>query len=283
MPLAIVLGVAHTSAQSAQTQVPTFEVASIKPNKSGFGSPQRVDMQSDRVSIVNVTLRTLIRVAYGIDEIVGGPSWIGSDRSPDGERFDVNAKAEAPTSREQLQAMLRTLLADRFMLRAHTETMSESVYALVLASRAGNLGPSIRRAEADCRTLVARAAAAGQDPNDPKQEPCGVLSAANALVTGRLSVRGYRLDQLAAILSSDVRRKVVDGTELNGTFDIDLTWTPQVFLGVPRNQIKVRTDVDPEGPSIFTALPEQLGLKLESTPAAAEVLVIDAIERPTPD
>jgi len=109
------------SAQAPTT--PTFEVASVKQNRSGPDSIQRVAMQpGDRVTITNVTLWTLIQVAYpGMADIVGGPKWIGSaGPSFDADRFDVNAKAEAPASREQLQSMLRALLADRFKLVVHT-------------------------------------------------------------------------------------------------------------------------------------------------------------------
>src|SRR6266487_4115691 len=153
------------SAQAPSTT--TFEVASVKQNKSGPDSIQRVGMQpGDRVTITNVTLWTLIQVAYpGMSEIIGGPKWIGSSGpSADADRFDVNAKAEAPASREQLQLMLRALLADRFKLVVHTESKTEPIWALVVGRRDGKLGLNLRPASADCAALRANAQAAGRSP-----------------------------------------------------------------------------------------------------------------------
>jgi uncharacterized protein (TIGR03435 family) len=211
--------------QASQIQPgPAFEVASVKPNRSGPDSVQRAGLQpGDRVTMTNVTLRTLIQIAYpGLSEIVGGPSWVGS--GPTGDRFDVNAKAEAPASREQLQLMLRTLLADRFKLAIHTESRDEPVFALVFARSDRRLGRNLRPAATDCVALRAAAASSGD------RDPCGLRTFVNALVTGRMSVRGLGLDQILGLLSRDAGRKVVDKTGLSGAFDCELTWTPQVFL-----------------------------------------------------
>jgi bla regulator protein blaR1 len=265
------------SAQAPAT--PTFEVASVKQNKAGPDSIRRVGIQpGDRVTLTNVTLRTLIQVAYpGMSEIIGGPKWIGSaGPSFDADRFDVNAKAAAPASRDQLQTMLRSLLTDRFKLTVHTETRQAPIYALVLARRDGRLGPSLHPATADCPTLRAQAT---QSPGDA--DPCGQRSFANALITGRMSVRGFSLDTLG-LLRGDVGRPVENNTGLTGMFDWDLTWTPQVFLQRTFDHDRFPT-IDPDGPAIFTALEEQLGLKLESQKAGEPVLVIDRVEHPTED
>jgi uncharacterized protein (TIGR03435 family) len=261
---------------SAQTPVgPTFEVASVKPNTSGPRALQRAGFQpGERVTLTNVTLRIMIQMAYpAVSDIVGGPNWIGrAGPSDDADRFDVHAKAEAPASREQLQAMLRALLADRFKLAAHTEARTEPIWALVVARRDGKLGPHLRRATTDCAALR-------QAAQPSEKDPCGTLSMAMALVTGTMKVRGLPLDQLGR-LSRDAGRRVVDKTGLSGPFDWDLTWTPQVFLQGSFDRERFPT-IDPEGPSIFTALPEQLGLKLESQKGEGTVLVMDHVEHPT--
>ena len=271
------IGIASTgriaAGQASQTPPgPVFEVASVKPNSSGPDSAQRAGLQpGERVTMTNVTLRTLIQIAYpGLSEIVGGPSWVGS--GPAGDRFDVNAKAEAPASREQLQLMLRTLLADRFKLAVHVEPRDEPIFALVFARSDRRLGRNLRPATTDCATL--RAAAAGS------AEPCGIRTFATALMTGRMSVRGLGLDQIVGVLSRDAGRKVVDKTGLTGAFDCELTWTPQPFLQRAFDRERF-SSIDPDGPSIFTAVQEQLGLKLEATRGAVDVLVIDQVEHPT--
>jgi uncharacterized protein (TIGR03435 family) len=223
-----------------------------------------------------MTLRTVIQVAYpGMSEIIGGPEWIGSaGPSFDADRFDVNAKAEAPTSVDQLRMMLRSLLADRFKLAVHTETRDAPTYALVLARQDGRLGPNLRRAASECATLRTQAAQSGD------RFPCG--NTGNAFVTGTLTVRGMELTALARIVSGDAGGPVTDKTGLTGSFDWDLTWTPRQFLNRPVNRERFPT-IDPDGPTIFTALQEQLGLKLESEKGSIDVLVIDSVEQPTPD
>jgi uncharacterized protein (TIGR03435 family) len=221
--------------------------------------------------MTNVTLRILLQIAYpGPSEIVGGPGWMGS--GPSGDRFDVNAKAAAPASREQLQLMLRTLLADRFKLVVHTETRVEPVYALVLARRDGSLGPGLHSATTDCATLRAAAAATGPLRG---AGPCGLGG-----LPGNMHVRGLGIEQLAGMLQRDAGRRVVNKTGLTGNFDWDLAWTPQAFQQTPFDRERFPS-IDPDGPSIFTAIEEQLGLKLQPDKDEGEVLVIDHVEQPT--
>jgi uncharacterized protein (TIGR03435 family) len=183
----------------------------------------------------------------------------------------VNAKAEAPASREQLQLMLRALLTERFKLVVHTETKSEPIWTLVRARRDGKLGPNLRPASADCAALRANAQAAGRSP-------CGDLGSM-AGVTGKMSVRGMGLDVLVRVLSREAGRQVVDKTELSGNFDWDLAFTPQRFLERSFDRDRFPS-IDPSGPSVFTAVQEQLGLKLESRKGEGSVLVIDHVEHP---
>jgi uncharacterized protein (TIGR03435 family) len=270
-----------TAAVAARAQTPqqAFEVASVKQNKAGPGSPQRIGfVAGDRVSFTNVILLALIQTAYDTAEIIGGPDWIGKQGQPnwDVDRFDVAAKASAPASRDELKAMLRMLLAERFKLVAHTEARSEPVWALVLARRDGRLGSHLRAARASCAELRA-----GWQPKTPGEpDPCGTRSFATALMTGHMDVHGLALDQLGILAMDAGRRPVVNKTGLTGFFDWDLTWTPQRFLqgGVDRDRFP---DINPDGPSVFTALEEQLGLKLESQKGESTVLVIDHVERPS--
>src|SRR5437764_1383212 len=263
-----------TAAAGQSTGTPAFEVASVKQNKGGPGSLQRGGFQAgDRVTVINVALLTLIQMAYGteVSQIIGGPSWIGKVGSPnfDVDRFDVTAKAAVPSTRDQLQLMLRNLLVERFKLAAHTEIRTEPIWALVLARRDGKLGPQLHRAAASCAEL--RAAA---QTIEKGKDPCGTGSFAMALVTGSMHVRGFMLDQLGIIALEVGRRHLIDKTGLTGTFDWDLTWTPQRFFQGPVDRDRF-PNIDPDGPSIVTALEEQLGLKLESQKGDDTVLVID--------
>jgi uncharacterized protein (TIGR03435 family) len=265
-PLVVVVGVA------AQSQGPRFEVASVKLNKSGPTALQRVlAAPGDRVTINNVSLRILVQVAYRLsaEQITSGPSWMDEDR------FDIIAKAEAPSTVDQLRLMLQSLLRERFKLAVHMQQKSTETYALVMARGDGKLGSNLRPALRDCAALRASATTGDIDP-------CGSRTLANALITGRIGVRGVDLNSLTGILSRDAGRPIVNNTGLTGAFDVELAWTPQQFLRGPFNRERF-PNVDPNGPSIFTAVQEQLGLKLESQRGAVEVLVIDAVDHPTED
>jgi uncharacterized protein (TIGR03435 family) len=260
---------------------PAFEVTSVKPNKSG-GPPGAQSLSSgDRVTMTNVPLRTVIQAAYGIDgsQLIGGSSWIGS------ERFDIIAIADARASVNQLQLMLRTLLAERFKLAVHTETRQLSVYALVVARGDGKLGPHLRRSEIDCAALLAAPA------NDRRSDPpeLGATPPCVIVPWWPIAARAITMSQLADVVSSIVKRVVWDRTGLNGTFDLELQWTPDLPPRAPGGRPPDEPAtlnghiVDPNGPSIFTALQEQLGLKLDSQPGPVTVLIIDGVEKPAAD
>jgi uncharacterized protein (TIGR03435 family) len=226
------------------TPTPTYDVASIKPNKSGS---QSSGTHTDRggLTATNVTLRALIRNAYGLQDfqIAGGPGWVDSDR------FDIIAKAERePANMAERRLMMQALLAERFSLVAHHETRELAVYDLVLARPDGKLGAGLRHV--DCAVV----------------QTCGSTTVNNTV----LKARGPTIPDFAQTLSAIVTRIVIDKTGLAGAFDIDLTWS--------RDQA-----TDTSQPSIFTALQEQLGLKLEPSRGPVEVLVIDRVEPPTPD
>jgi uncharacterized protein (TIGR03435 family) len=254
---------------------PAFEVASVKPNKSGDPGGSFGGRPGGQLIVRNYTLRNMIRNAYGLQyfQMVGGPDWIDSDR------FDIVAKAADDAPPERLLLMVRALLADRFKLVVHNETREIPIYALVMSRTDGKPGPQLRPAAVDCAAMAAAARAGGAPvPRAPAGERpiCGMQTA-----PGRMLAGGYALSDVARNLSNFAGRMVVDKTGLAGTFDLDLAWTPDQLPqgplppGVPA--------IDPNGPSIFTAMQEQLGLKLDSQRGPVELLVIDGAEKPTED
>lgn len=269
----------------AGTPNPTFEVASVKPNKSGDMRVMLGIQPGGRFTATNVPLRMLIRQAYQLQDfqVVGGPGWISSDR------FDVVAKAEGnlpPTPPGgppgPLQLMLRALLAERFSLVVHADTRELPTYALVHARTDKRLGPQLRRSDINCAQMAGARGRGGAQavPPQPGGRPqCGIR-----IGPGQLSAGGIPLAQFATALSQFVQRVIVDQTGLSDSFDVDLSWTPdQTPQGTLPPGAPPLPPIDPNGPSIFTAVQEQLGLKLESQRGSVSVLVIDRVEQPTPD
>ncbi len=252
-----------------QSYDPAFEAASVKPNPTGVGVRLH-SFPGDRFVATNVPLRDLVVLAYGEagqmlpdTRLVGGPAWLNSDR------FDVNAKVSAGSinSVAQKQLMLRTLLTDRFKLSVHYETRALPAYALVKARSDGTLGPRISRANVDCEPLLAR--------QPGRRDRCILF----AVPSGKLEMRGQTMSALASALSQLFEREVLDRTGLTGGFDADADFNTEGLPGMMQLADGNRRDA----PSLSTALEEQLGLKLESSRAALDVVVIDHVERPTPD
>jgi uncharacterized protein (TIGR03435 family) len=291
-----VLGAAATvrlAGQPAADQSPSFEVASVKHNKSGSPGVRLFFQPGGRFVAENVTLQFLIAAAYGDPrpladfQIVGGPKWINADR------FNVIAKAEGDPQPSAdgpppvMFAMLRTMLADRFKVRVHEETREMPIYTLIKARNDGKLGEHLTLTTTDCAALM-RGPAGDRPalPPSPTERPtCGLR-----VGFGSLSGGGMTVTQLAGAISRmpGVDRVVNDRTGLDGSYDLDLHWTPDQLpprpAGAPDGPIRVNgVDVDPNGPSIFTALQEQLGLKLESTKGPVHVIVIDSVDQPTDD
>lgn len=258
-------------ALAAQAPV-AFEAASIKVNKTGeagggFGG------RPDRIVVTNYTLRDIIRNAYGLQryQIVGGPEWLAQDR------FDINAKAPEGAPQAQLLTMMQTLLADRFRLRVHRDTRDVPMFALVVA-REGRLGPKMQSAVFDCAAAAA-ARARGETPVIPP--PVGERPVCGARANpGRMLVGGYAIPDFARNLGGFTGRPVIDRTGLTGTYDFELTWTPDE---PPPPGAPLPPYYDPNGPSLLTAVQEQLGLRLDPTTGPVEVLVIDGAERPMED
>ena len=271
--------VVRTPALAQETNTPAsapaFEVASVKPNTSGSGSSSARSGKGS-FTIVNQPLRMLIVNAYGVrpDRVVGGPGWI------DDMRYDVTARAPENTPDNQLSLMMRTLLAERFKLVARTEVRDQPVYALVLARPDGRLGPDLKPST-ECskapQSSGPRAFGLGapSTPPVPGQLPgCGMRSFSDG--RGSMMEAGARsLADLARALDGTGGRVVVDRTGLTGTYDFQLRFA--------RENLQSPATADSDFPTVFTALQEQLGLKLESQRGPVEFLVIDSVERPTPD
>jgi len=252
---------------------PAFEAASIKVNKSGEVGG-RFGGRTGQIVVTNYTLRDIIRNAYGLQryQIVGGPDWQAQDR------FDITAKAPEGTPQAQMLAMMQALLADRFRLRTHRETRDLPIYALIVARSDRRLGPKMQPAGFDCGAL---AAARSRGENPPPPPPVGERPACGAQATpGRLMVGGYAMSDFARNLAGFAGRPIVDRTGLSGTYDFELLWTPDE---PPPAGVTLPPWYDPNGPSLVTAVQEQLGLKLDATTGPVDVLVIDGAERPSED
>jgi uncharacterized protein (TIGR03435 family) len=242
------------SAQSTRS----FAVASIRANRSGERIMLFNPARGGRFTATNSSLHLLIRYAYDVADyqISGAPDWVKSDH------WDIAAKGEGDPPVSEIREMLQRLIEDRFQLKYHADTKDVVEYHLVVSS-AGKL----KRAEpGDCPSILS-----GSLPSQPDDAPCGTLrnSAGNT--------KGYKLTagELAGSLSMFLGRSVVDKTGLTGRYDIELRWTPESA------QMQPGGVAEGGPPSIFTALREQLGLKLESAKGSVKTLVIDHVERPS--
>ena len=300
--LSLAIGAAAVGTSRLEAQAPaaadpsvTFDVASVKPNKSGDGRMMIGAPPGGRFTMTNIPLRQIIQLAYQIQpfQLIGGPGWIGNDR------FDIIAKAPDNTpgfgppgsaSPGPMQYMLRNLLADRFNLKVHTESREMPIYAMILARPDGKLGPKLQAATVDCAAMRGRrgggpgGAPAGPPPIPaPGERPqCGMFMGIGSIAAG-----GVTLTQLATTLSPRVGRIVIDRTGLTGLYEFNLDFTPdqipQGGPGVAPPGAPPLPVIDPNGPSIYTAIQEQLGLKLDSQRGPVDVVVIDSVEQPTAD
>jgi len=261
-------------AQSEPAGTLSFEIASVKANRSGDARAPSMILPGGRFTATNNTVRALILNAYGISAspylLEGGPGWI------DSARYDVDAKADAnaiPVGTpnrvlwEKTRLMLRKLLADRFKLSIRREAKEMPVYQLVAAKG----GAKLQKSDRDCSASVTTCHGFSGNPT-------------------RLSGSGVDMYDLAQTLSSYSDRPVIDGTGIAGLFEIKLQWNP-IAAGsppaddVPRSPAAVaREGVRPDLaslPTLQAALEQQLGLKLESRKGPVEICVIEHIERPS--
>ena len=263
---------------------PSFDVATVKINASGPGpSFGLMALPGGRVFAQNVPLRELIRAAYALEDsqVEGVPPEIRS------LRFDIEARAGSDVTLDNARAMARRLLADRFRLVAHTETRQMPVYELVMARTDHSLGRKLRAAGTECAAVTLPA---GMPPAPPPPAGDGValvpgrFDCPSGLLPGHLSLRSLDMAAFASVLwRRAVQRPTLDRTGLTGRFDIDLTYLPELenVNGRPASESSFLPAEIAGAPSIFTAVQEQLGLKLESTRGQVDVLVIDRVESPT--
>jgi uncharacterized protein (TIGR03435 family) len=244
---------------SVHAQTNTFEVASLKRNNSPTASMKVPIPSGGRFTATNVSVKTLISMAWKTrgTEILGAPAWTAADK------YDVDARAASPDiTREQYLSMLQSLLSDRFKLRLHQETRELPVYTL------NPFKSGLRLKTADEHSCAPSSTASPQSDT----VACGTW------FTGPVSLdgRGMSTAQIAAALAVVLGRPVTDRTFANGRFDLHLEFNPD---GVNLGNGASDTPADSSRPSIFTALQEQAGLKLESHKEPAEIVVIDSIER----
>lgn len=271
-------------AQSAPTTPepsPSFEVASIKPNHSVDAS-SRTMMQPERFTATNTTVESLVALAYNVKDfqIAGGPSWVKS------QGYDMEAKVEESVAeksrklpsdelRMRMRLMIQAMLADRFELKVSHQTKELPVYALVVAKG----GPKFQEAKpSDTRPNGIK----GPDGR-PVRSGYGIRIGLGQ-ITGQSVSMGMLVDQL----SEQLDRNIVDETGLTGTYDFTLRWTPdQGARALSGGAEGVKPGIDDQSPtdspqpSIFTAIQEQLGLKLQSTKASVGIIVIAHIEMPS--
>jgi uncharacterized protein (TIGR03435 family) len=288
--LATELARAATQNAASPDAEPRFEVASIRATDidlKDVRDGRRIGLQTlpNGVNATLAAVRRLILFAYQIEDyqLVGGPSWMDSDR------FDISARAAGDVTPDVARRMMQNLLRDRFMLRAHTETRQADVHALVLARPDGRLGSGLRRTSPECQaTLEVRKKGTGPPPERPnfelirKQTVCGMsMMGSSASGASNYSMGAVPLERLLNQISGEVRGPVVDRTGLTGLFDILLEFAsqPRQLQAAPVNTPDLSKDV--ALPSLRDALQEQLGLKLETGKGPLDVLVIDSVERPS--
>ena len=249
----------------AQEPALAFEVTSVKPNRTGDRSSRFQLLPGGRFVATNTTVRALLQSAYRFDylpfQVIGGPSWL------DSERFDVEGRAgSASPSPADVDAMVRSLLVSRFKMVYARESRDMPVYHLVVRAD-GRAGPQLRPASKPCDRTPVTVNVPTPDPNALPR--CGARFTRGTLGQ-RIEGLGTTLDELAQRLSSPAQRIVVNRSGREGVFDFELDYTPD-------SQAAAAGDT---GLPLFTALQEQLGLRLESARGPVDVLVIQSAERP---
>ncbi len=284
-----------------QASPPRFDVVSVKPSATeptdgpahglpgAFlpGGPSPADSATTRRFVaMNAELEIVLHRAYPEFSRPGmlvAPDWISN------ERFDIDGRVATDVPVRTLRQMLRQLLVDRFAMQSHTEMRPVDTYDLVLARGDGRPGPRLRPASGACDKWNAQMAAIGLGdipPAQPKQSPdatpCGVtVGIRPGTYIRTFSFGGLELSDLVTMLSGFVGTSVTDRTGMTGKFDVELSWadTSDGRKGISLDA----DDAQDRGPSLASALEDQLGLKLQRAKGMAEVLVIDRIERPTPN
>lgn len=270
-----------TTVLAAQQPAPRFEVVSVKPNESvGRAGIISGPNRPGEYSFINIPLATIITEAFNLDDydVVGLPAWTRN------AKYDVIGKyPEGANPATQHIQMIQNMLADRFQLKAHRELMERTVYKLVVARPDRRLGPMLVPSSVDCVQWRAekrpQMGAAGKSLVSPSglRDACTISAQRNWISGGT-----QPMSMLALLLQGRLSARVVDQTGLTGNFDIDLAWMEDQDIG----GLGPGAPANPSAPlsgNLFTAVEEQLGLKLEPSKEKVEVLVIDSVERPTPN
>jgi uncharacterized protein (TIGR03435 family) len=263
--------------------LPAFDAVSIRPNVTpGRGGRGAGQFQPERYVAQNVTLKAILKRVYArpgstpataIDlldqQLIGGPEWLDVDK------FDITATAGVQTDPARMRLMLQRMLAERFKLVAHWETRELPVYLLVKARPDGALGPGLARtSDEECEAARRTGPPVMPEPGKPAPPPpCGAIQFA----PGVLIARGAPMEWLANVLVtvpviSGVDRPVLNRTGIEGNYGFTVKFAPAQAA-----------NPDPDRPQLFTALEEQLGLKLEPTRAPVDVLVVDSAQKPDPN
>jgi uncharacterized protein (TIGR03435 family) len=246
-------------AASLAAQAPRFEVASIHRSASGNNLVHYQPGPGGRFNAENITVRFLLQMAYEVNDyqVIGAPAWTNT------ERYDVAARGDAG---QPTRPMIQSLLAERFKLALHTQKRELPVYRLLVAKG----GPKLPASKAGACVPWSPESPVVIVPGQKQPHFCGFRGFGYEGTDRKLDMDGVTLADLATALSRELHQTVVDATGLAGRFDVHLRWTP-VLPASP----------DAGGPSLFTALPEQLGLKFDAGKGSVQVLVIDNIDRPT--
>lgn len=279
LPVTLVVMTAALTRAQPKSKL-SFEVASVKRNASADNRLTLGPRPGGRFTATNVTLKMLLGIAYNVrdENISGGPDWISTIR------WNIEAKAEAnsipagvgpwPDSANPdhpLTQMLQSLIEDRFLLKMHRETKEIPIYELLVAKTGSKMKLSADQESSD---IPAPAKGASSPPR-------GMMRMGRDSLEGN----GIPIARLAQILSerSVLGRPVIDHTDLKGLYDFKLQWTPDSAQGAVSLSATEppQPPADISGPSIFTAMQEQLGLKLQPAKGPAEVLIIDSIQMPT--
>jgi bla regulator protein blaR1 len=254
-----------TSPMCAQNSPQTFDVATIRPSRPGAAGSTYSFTADHGVKVTNGTLKGLIEMAYDVRDfqILSGPGWTNS------ESYDIVAKTLAPESDsasgttansvQQTRLLLQALLTERFQLKIHRESRDLPEYLLVVAK-------------------------SGQKMKANSTSPASSIAGINA-ACGQMTGTNTTMANLAYKLSRALDRPVVDRTQLSANYDFALNWTPDTgpcAASIPSSSAPTSTN-SVDGPSIFTAIQEQLGLTLESVRGPVDTLVIDHVERPSPN
>ena len=280
MRVVVLAAILTTTATAAQAQAPSpagFEAASIKPHTSDDRG-LRVEARGSRFIANNAAVTHIMEYAFGVrpDQILGGPEWVRA------ERFDVEAVVPPGTRPEDVPRLARQLLHDRFQLTIQEETREQPVFLLQKARDDGRLGPALVPSPMDCAAVLATRRAGG--PNRPtafgERPVCGLFQftmfqeGKGVVIT--LKGGAATLAELNERLAGLLRRSIVDRTGLTGRFDFDLQFVPDPAAGAA-----AAAGAAELGVSMFTAVQEQLGLRLQPDRGPVAVLIIDQVARPS--